>query len=296
MSSLRSSSESSSSSTTVSDKKTRQEPICIIQHKRETEPFKTTKMELVEDKNIKEVSDVLINKSFIVSGIPKALKTRIDPPISNQQYCMFYFVPSSKASPDKDGCYGVLKIRGCFSSEEHATDHAVNLVKTIDAYHENIIAYTGKDFPLTNNSRAFEHKDKEVDIRKKIDDVSNEDLKKRRQEERQEMEEMTERQKKLLQDVKEERKISTDDLDYYITLHVKKSSLKSVMQECEQKQKECCALVRKVNSELTALDEHHPEFKKQCLEKYTESLRSSGVPEQAIAEQPNVKYFKELGH
>jgi hypothetical protein len=287
---------SSSSSSSGEKKATRPEPLCMIQHKRETEPFKTTKTTLIEDKDLKEVSKVLINTSYISSGIPKLIKTRIDPPIANQSCCVFYFVPSSKAIPDKDGCYGVVKIRGCFSSEEHATDYSVQLVKTIDAYHENIIGYTGQDFPLTSNSRAFDNKDMEVDIRKKIDDVSNEDLKKQRREERQEMEDMTKRQEKLLQDVKDEKTISTDDLDYYITLHVKKASLKSVQQECEQKQKECCALVRKVNCELTSLDDTHPEFRKQCLDKYKESLRATGVPEEKLAEQPIVKYFMDLAH
>src|SRR5579872_6569716 len=59
----------------------------------------------------------LLNKEFVHLEYPKTMKMHVDPPINGQYWGLFSFIPSKKATPDPQGCYGVLKIRGTFHDE-----------------------------------------------------------------------------------------------------------------------------------------------------------------------------------
>jgi hypothetical protein len=59
-----------------------------------------------------------------------------DPTIPNQNICLHSFVPAKGASPDQDGVYGMIKIRGVFATEDEANQRAEFLIKNNDSYHK----------------------------------------------------------------------------------------------------------------------------------------------------------------
>ena len=91
-----------------------------------------------------------------------------DPSIFNQQIGLVSFVPSKGATPDKDGFYGMMKIRGNYVNEEEANIKAEDLIRNVDSYHEIFHCKVGKPFPITNSTN-FSEEIKEIDIKKKSD-------------------------------------------------------------------------------------------------------------------------------
>src|SRR6185437_3480347 len=68
---------------------------------------------------IKEVFSRQFDDSFLKLIYPSKQQLRCDDPIPNQKISLVTFIPSPWAKPDKNGLYGVLKIRqGCHSEEE----------------------------------------------------------------------------------------------------------------------------------------------------------------------------------
>lgn len=217
----------------------------------------------------------LVNNSFLKLSFPKVVRIRRDPPLSQQNYCLFTFTPSKGARPDTDGCFGVVKFRGSFPTPREAEEWAENLIRGCDSYNENIIGYVGSDFPLTSES-SYCLSTKEVDIRTKMDSVARDHIKAQRENDKREMEEVQERRRQLLADTSESKKESFDDLDYYTTLRVKRANIRILQEECEKKLKECAKILKKTNSEINELDDKFPQYKSQYEEKYKTALDSIG--------------------
>ena len=227
------------------------------------------------DEQTEKAMKELFNPAFANLEFPRLMRQRIDPPLAQQNFCVFSFTPSVGAQADKDGCYGALRIRGTFPSVLDAEEFSENIVRNHDSFHENVVGFVGRDFPLTADSK-YCSKTKEVDIRMKLDNVSRDNIKQQREAEKREMEEIQERQKQLLADTTEAKETSFDDVEYYTSLRVKRANVRILQEECEKKLKDCGKILKKTNEELFELDEKFPEYQKQYEEKYKNALDAIG--------------------
>lgn len=219
---------------------------------------------------------VLVNRKYLDLKFPKIKRQRDDDPLPGQSYCMFVFLPSKEAKPDSDGCYGTIKFRGTFHDDQAAAEYGEKIIYEKDTYNENMITYTGRDFPLTDNFDQYCETTQEVDMRAKLDEPAKEKISKARAKEKGEQKEVMERQQQLLTDVKKDEKERYDDLEYYTTLRQKRANIRIMQEDCEKKIKESAKLLKKTNEEIFSLDEKYPAYQKEYMEKYKAALESIG--------------------
>jgi hypothetical protein len=230
------------------------------------------KMSEEEEKN---AYSTLISKSYTKLNFPKILRTRVDPPIPNQQFFIMSFTPSPNATPDSDGCFGSAKIRGSFATVDEAEEYSQNLIKNVDSYNTYDIAYVGKDFPVTGDTERYCTNTNEVDIRMNLDSTSKANILQQKANDKKEIQEINSRHKELLDDTKKEKE--SIDIEYYTTLKQKKASMRIMMEECQKKQEEAKKILEKTFKELEDLDQKHPEFKDQYTEIYKKATINIGA-------------------
>lgn len=200
-----------------------------------------------------------------------------DPPIFNQQIGLVSFVPSKGAKPDKDGFYGMMKIRGNFVNDEEANKKAEDLIRNVDSYHHIFHCKVGKPFPITDSTN-FSEEVKQIDIKKKATEIVSQDILDKKKEAKKDMEDIKQREKNLLNESKDaiEGK-PLDPYDDYIMNHVRRSQLlwtyKEAMQKIEKMKKSYIESIQKIKE----LDENFPEFQNSYKEKYMEAREAAGI-------------------
>lgn len=243
------------------------------------------------DQQTVEAKSELINKNFVSLSYPRTLKFRVDPRIPGQAIGLVSFVPSRGATPDPDGCFGVLKLRGNFPNVEESDNWSENLIRNYDSFAEIDMVYIGKDFPLMLNNDIYTATTREIDVRKKVDDVTKSALKAKKEDEEREIKEIQERQQRLLNPSNEEEKEKSldDDLDYYIQLKVKKANAELVIDEADKKKAEALTVAEKTAEEISGLDEKYPSYKEQYMDKYQKALAAVGAD---MNKNPLIDYMK----
>ena len=118
------------------------------------------------------VKDLLVPP---IANYPKLERMYADPKQMGQMFSLVSFIPSIQAKPDKDGIYGMIKVRGTFATEDEANSRAEFLIKNVDSYHKIYTVFTGRPFPATESSK-FSHATTEIDIRNKIKNIVSEDV------------------------------------------------------------------------------------------------------------------------
>jgi len=216
----------------------------------------------------------LVNKDYLELNFPKTQRIRVDPPVEGQKFGVICFTPSKTAVPDKDGVFGVLKVRGCYETDEKAEERCVELITNVDSYNENYIISVGNDFPICTDNDKYCKTTKEVDIRSKLDSVTKEKIVDERKKEEKEKQEIQQRHKQLLSDVKTEQ--TFNDLDYYVSLRVKKAQARQMQEEYEMKLKQLSKKIKQTNQEIWKLDEQFPKYQGQYELKYKEAIDSIG--------------------
>jgi hypothetical protein len=213
----------------------------------------------------------LVSKD-IIRTYPSSERTFADPTIAGQKLCLVSFVPSVDAVPDKDGVYGMIKVRGSYDTEEEADDRAELLIRTVDSYHKIFTAFVGKPFPATTSSK-WSADTNEIDIKKKVTEVISKDIKRQRMEEKKEIDDIKEREKKLMEDVEKD----FDPYERYIELRVKKAQLVWTYLETQKKMDEMKESIIKTREEIAELDEEEPSFFSTYREKYMSARRDAGL-------------------
>jgi len=213
----------------------------------------------------------LVNKQ-VIRTYPSSERTFADPSIPGQKLCLVSFVPSVDAVPDKDGVYGMIKVRGSYDNEEEADDRAELLIRTVDSYHKIFTAFVGKPFPATTSSK-WSADTNEIDIKKKVTEVISKDIKRQRMEEKKEIEDIKDREKKLMEDVEKD----FDPYERYIELRVKKAQLVWTYLETQKKMAEMKESIVKTREEIAELDEEEPSFLSTYREKYMAARRDAGL-------------------
>lgn len=239
------------------------------------------------DKNAKDLNDSetklasksLINQDFINLDFPKRLKTRVDPVVDNQKYFVSYFIPAKDAVPGKNGVFGYSRIRYVAGTKDEAYAYSEKIIKTFDSVNENVIGFVGKDFPITT-STDYCKTTKEVDIRMGMDETARLNFQKQKEAEDKEVREIQERQRKLIakqKNPKESSKESPEDLDYYITLVVKRANIEVAFDKLAQQKLEYEKLYSETKNEMDNLSTKYPDYKKKYMDKYKQSLETCGA-------------------
>ena len=216
----------------------------------------------------------LVNKDYIQLNFPKTQRIRVDPPLQNQKIGVITFIPSKTAIADKDGVFGILKVRGTFEDEDKADVFTEDIIRNVDSYNENYYVYVGKDFPICVDNDKFCQSTKEVDIRSKLDGIAKEKIIEERKKEETEKREVQQRHQQLLTDVKTEKEF--DDLEFYVSLRVKLAQARLMQEEYEQKLKQLGKTIKTTKEQIYALDEKFPTYIKQYEAKYTQAIDAIG--------------------
>jgi hypothetical protein len=236
-----------------------------------------------------EAKKILLKNEFSKYKFPRSLKTRVDPPITGQTYSLHTFIPSPGATPDSDGVFGILKNRGNFPSREEADEHSEMLIRKIDSWNEIFIGFVGKEFPLTLKGDYCKDT-KEVDVRNKLDEVALANLKKKREKDQKDLDDIKEREAKLLEETKVDKMMAKDDIEYYTTLRVKFATLCHTIEDLEKRYRDANKLASEARDEIKKLNSEHADYSKQYIEKYTKALTDAGID---VKSNPLVKHMTE---
>lgn len=243
----------------------------------------------LSDSETSNAMNTLIHKDYIKLDFPKKTKFRVDPHIPGQTFGLISFIPSKNATPDKQGCFGVLKVRGTFPTLNEAERWAENLVRNYDSYAEIDITHVGRDFPLMADTSIYCETTREIDVRKKIEETVKEHLKSKKEEEKREIDEIQERQDRLLNEHKEQTE-QTIDIEWYTQLRVKKANAQHMLDECNKRMQECNEVIQKTQQQIDDIDEKHPDFKDEFLSKYKNALQAIGAD---ASKNPLIKYMQD---
>jgi hypothetical protein len=217
---------------------------------------------------------------------PRLEKAFSDPPIPNQTYSLVSFTPAKGATPDKDGVFGMVKVRGTFATEDEAMLKAEYLIRNVDSYHSIFNTYVGRPFPLSVNSK-YVNDTTEIDIRRKTTEEVSQNVRKKRDEEKQTMREIEDRQKELIADVE---KKEEDPYDVYTELMVKKAQLTWTYKETLKKMDEMKASILKTRDEVTKMRSENDDYHNKYMDKYLDARKKAGLP---MDDNSFIKYMAE---
>jgi len=261
---------------------------------------RNTTSEFRLDQNVAPLTDVQVsdamkelNVSSYVERFPQVERRYADPPVELQKVGLISFVPAKGATPNEKGVYGFAKLRGNFASEQEANEQAERLIRNVDSYHQIYHTYVGRPFPLTQSSE-YSKEVNQVDLQKEMASAMSDDIRKKREKEQKDIEEIKNREKELLEDVK---KTEENRDDHYTTLRVKKAQLTWTYSETEKKMKQMAGVIAKTRYELEELDRTHPELKDLYFNKYMDARRQAGLSTDKIDAGNNfIKYMVEDLH
>jgi hypothetical protein len=242
----------------------------------------------VEPLNLDELPKAMnvLNKDITFSQVDRYYA---DPPQTNQKIVLVSFIPSSGATPDKDNIFGMMKVRGVYGTEEEANERAEFIIRNVDSYHDVFHAFVGRPFPVTT-SDGYAGSVKSIDIRKKTTELISEDILSRKRQEKMEMEDIQDREKKLLEESNRAKEgLPIDSYDEYITENVKRAQLVWTFHETKKKILQMKNTFQTTTERIQELDKDHPEYVSSYREKYMEARKASGIPDD------NDSFIKYLG-
>jgi hypothetical protein len=233
----------------------------------------------LSEEETKEGMKCLNNVDFI-KKFPRYDRTYADPNILNQTIGLISFTPAKGAKPNENGVYGFAKLRGNYETETEANQRAEYLIRNVDSYHQIYHTYVGRPFPITSSSK-YSAEVSEIDIKKEIKDTVSHDVKMKRIEEKKTINEIKEREQKLISDseLAKNDKLIEDPFDVYITLKVKKAQLTWTYNEHQKKIDEIKKILVKTRRDIDKLDLENTCFKDEYFEKYTDARKSAGLKE-----------------
>lgn len=217
-----------------------------------------------------------LHVTTFTSRFPRVEKFFADPPVNHQTFGLVSFVPSKGATPDKDGVFGMLKLRGNYATEDEAMLRAENLIRNCDSYHSIFNTYVGRPFPLAV-SKKYITDTTEVDLKKKVTEETSASIREKRDEEKKTMQDIEERQKELLADV-EKKPEDIDPYDTYTELMVKKAQLTWTYHETLKKMEDMKKNIIKAREEIAKMKQENPDYHEKYMDKYLEARRKAGLP------------------
>ena len=240
---------------------------------------------ILTDAEVKTAMKANHDTSF-TDKFPRFEKFYADPPIPNQTYSLVSFTPAKGATPDSDGVFGMLKVRGTFATEDEAMLRAEYIVRNVDSYNSLFNTYVGRPFPLAV-SKKYVTDTTEIDVKKKVAEETSTNIRSKRDEEKQAIREIEDRQKELLADVE---KKEDDPYDVYTELMVKKAQLSWTYNETLKKMEEMKVNIIKARAEVAKMNAENDDYKAQYMVKYLEARKKAGLPSDDVS---FIKYMAE---
>lgn len=213
-----------------------------------------------------------LNQNTLLKSYPRIERKFVDPHIMSQQIGLISFVPAKGATPNDRGIYGFAKLRGNYQSDIEANERAEFLIRNVDSYNKIYHTYVGRPFPLTTSSE-FSNEIEQIDLKKQIKESVSQDIKQKRMDERKQIEEIKERERKLKEDVSGDE----DPYDLYTTLRVKLAQIGFSYLEMDKKKQEMKDIILKTRTQLEEMDDKNPDFKEQYMERYMSARRDAGI-------------------
>lgn len=191
-------------------------------------------------------------------------------------FVLFSFIPSTGATPDTNGFYGVAKIRGAFFNVEDADKRAEELIRDVDSANTIYTTICGSPFPLV--VKGFAKDTVEIDISKKVEQTISDNVRAKRKADEKEMREIEERRRSLFTDDGQIIK-AVDPAEKYVEQRVKLAHLRYAIQEHYAKLEECKKLEASAREHLKECIAEHPEYEENYLSRYKEGRRKANIPE-----------------
>jgi hypothetical protein len=190
-----------------------------------------------------------LNNSKFTEKFPKVDRTYADPPPSLQNIGLISFTPAKGAKPNENGVYGFAK------------------------HHQIYHTYVGRPFPITASS-DYSAETTEIDIRKQMTESISENVKQKKKDESQTMQEIKDREEELKKDVAEDK--TEDPYETYTTLRVKKAQLAWTYLEHYNKMKEIKEIILKTRESINDMENESTEYKEKYFEKYMNARKEAG--------------------
>jgi hypothetical protein len=218
-------------------------------------------------------SDLVVN---MTKNYPTLDRYFCDPEIRGQTYAVCSFIPSSGSKPDKDGVYGMMKVRGVYPTIKDAEERSDYIIRNVDSYHKLYIPFVGRPFPITE-SLKYAEETTEVNLKEKIKDNITNDIKKKSKEEKAIFEELEKRKKEfeLLSETS-----NIEDLDDYITAMVTRANMDSLIDDLTKKIENYNRIKDKSIHYTTEAEKEHPQYRKVYVEKYIDRCTQVGITEE----------------
>jgi hypothetical protein len=233
------------------------------------------------------------NVDTFLSKYPVVDRTYADPVEPMQKIGLISFTPAKGATPNEKGIYGFAKMRGNYATEMEATQKAEYIIKNLDSYNTVYHAYVGRPFPLTESSDYSAETD-QIDIKKDMRESVSHNVKQKKKEEYEEINEIKKREEALLEKQKpaqDGEEAEVDPYEEYITLKVKKAQLSWTYLEHISKMNEIKEIIKTTRETLDKYDKEHPDFKDSYYDKYMEARNHSGLDSSKEANQNNFMKF-----
>lgn len=231
-----------------------------------------------------------LNETSLIQKFPRVERQFADPPIPLQTYGLVSFVPSKGATPDKDGVYGMMKIRGNYATPQEANERAEFLIRNVDSYHQIFHAFVGRPFPITIDPK-YCAKTEEINIRQKATETISEDVKAKRDKEKEDIAAIKQREKDLLEQNKESYK--ADPYEEYTVLRVKKAQLVWTYEKTRKQLEEMKKSIISTRDKISEYEAENPSFSKNYFDRYMQARRDAGIPDEQNTEENFVKYMVE---
>jgi hypothetical protein len=228
------------------------------------------------------------NITSFIEKFPAVDRTFQDPPVPMQNIGLISFIPAKGAKPNENGVFGFAKLRGNYASELESNQRAEYIIRNVDSYNKIFHTYVGRPFPITVSSQ-YSSVTEEIDIRKEASSTISNSIKDKKDIEQQQINEIKEREKKLIEESKNN---EVNPYDEYITLKVKLAQISWTYLEHQKKMTELKDIILKTRVSLTELDDAHPDYKTTYFDKYMEARTNAGIKESSEEAQDNfIKYL-----
>lgn len=175
---------------------------------------------------------------------------------------------------------GVGKIRGAYVTQQEAETRAEEIVRDIDSTNSVFTCIVGTPFPLVTEGMSEEVS--EIDLQQQTEHVIAQNVRKRRQKDQKEMEELKRREEELMRNA--EKDPNADDEDNYVAQRVKLAHLRYSIEQHVQKHAECVENEKKVVEWLVDMKSRNPEFEEKYMEKYMAGRKAAHIPDDHVPE------------
>jgi hypothetical protein len=215
----------------------------------------------------------------------------VDPIYNNQVFALHSFVPVKGATPDKNGVFGFVKFRGTYATLDEANARAEFLVRNVDSYNPIFTSYVGRPFPIAVDTKKYVQETKEVDIRKQATESISEAIRKKKQEEKNDIEDIKQREKKLLEETGEF--TEPDPYEKYTTIRSKKANLVWTFVETQKKMREYREKIFQAQAEIEQMEKENDDYEKQYMDRFYQARRDVGLTDDQIDDSNFIKFMIE---